>query len=185
MKNHEYSKYGGVTLIELLTVLAVVAIFQTLAVPAMSSLLDSIRMSTGINTLLTSIHFARNEATKRNDRVVICKSAGTGECVRSGGWEQGWIVFHDRNNNAIIDAGESILLSELALPTHFKLAGNSPLVNYVSYTANGTTQLISGAFQAGTFTLCRQSDTSVQARQVVISPGGRPRTIKVMVENCL
>lgn len=184
MKNYEYSKSGGVTLIELLTVLAVVAIFQLLAVPAMSSLLDSIRMSTGINTLLTSIHFARNEATKRNDRVVMCKSAGTGECVRSGGWEQGWIVFHDRNNNAIFDAGDSMLLSEPALPTHFKLAGNSPLVNYVSYTANGTTQLISGAFQAGTFTLCRQSDTSVQARQIVISSGGRPRTTKVMVENC-
>jgi len=185
VRNYEYSKAGGVTLIELLTVLAVIAVFQRLAVPAMSSLLDSIRLSTGINTLLTSIHFARNEATKRNGRVVMCKSAGTGECVKSGGWEQGWIIFHDRNNNAIIDAGEPMLLSEPALPMHFKLAGNSPLVNYVSYTANGTTQLISGAFQAGTFTLCRQSDTSVQARQVVISPGGRPRTTRVVVDSCL
>lgn len=184
MRNYECSKSGGVTLIELLTVLAVMAIFQTLAVPAMSALLDSIRLSTGINTLLTSIHFARNEAAKRNDRVVMCKSAGTGACVRSGGWEQGWIVFHDRNNNALFDAGESILLSEPALPTHLKLVGNSPFANYVSYTANGTAQLISGAFQAGRFTLCRQSETSVPAREVVISPGGRPRTTKVMVENC-
>jgi type IV fimbrial biogenesis protein FimT len=184
MKKHEYSKSGGVTLIELLTVLAVIATFQTLAVPAMSSFLDSIRLSTGINTLLASIHLARNEATKRNGRVVMCKSAGTGECVRSGGWEKGWIIFHDRNNNAVFDAGEPMLLSEPALPTHLKIFGNSPLANYVSYTANGTAHLISGAFQAGRFTLCRQSDTSVPAREVVISPGGRPRTTKVMVANC-
>lgn len=184
MKNYESFKSSGITLIELLTILAVMTLFQVLAVPAMLALLDSVRLSTGINTLMSSIHFARNEATKRNDRVVMCKSAGTGECVRSGGWEQGWIIFHDRNNNALFDAGEPILLSAPALPTHFKLAGNSPLVNYVSYTANGTTQLTSGAFQAGTFTLCRQSETPVEARQVVISSGGRPRAIKVMVENC-
>lgn len=184
MRNYECSKSGGVTLIELLTVLAVIAVFQTLAVPAMSSLLDSIRLTTGINTLLTSIHFARNEAAKRNGRVVMCKSPGTGECVKNGGWEQGWIVFHDSNNNAIIDDGESMLLSEPALSKNFKLAGKTPVVNYVSYTANGTTQLISGAFQAGTFTLCRQSETSVEAREVVISPGGRPRTTRVMLASC-
>jgi type IV fimbrial biogenesis protein FimT len=184
VRNYECYKSGGVTLVELLTILAVVALFHTLALPAMSSLLDSMRLSTGINTLLTSIHFARNEAIKRNDRVVMCKSAGAGECVRSGGWEQGWIVFHDRNNNGLFDTGEPMLLSEPALPTHFKLVGNSPLVNYVSYTASGATQLVSGAFQAGTFTLCRQSETSVEARQVVISGGGRPRTARVVVNNC-
>lgn len=184
MRNYEYSKSGGVTLIELLTVLAVMAVFQTLAVPAMSALLDSIRLTTSINTLLSSIHFARNEAVKRNDRVVMCKSAGTGGCVKSGGWEQGWIVFHDHNNNALLDDGESKLLSEPALSKNFKLAGKTPVANYVSYTANGTTQLISGAFQSGTFTLCRQSETAVQAREVVISPGGRPRTTKVMLESC-
>ena len=118
MRHYKYSKAGGVTLVELLTVLVLILVVQMLAVPAMTSLLDSIRLSTSINTLLTSIHFARNEATKRNDRVVMCKSAGTGACVKSGGWEQGWIIFHDKNNNAVFDVGEPILLSEPALPAH-------------------------------------------------------------------
>lgn len=185
MRRHGRSGFGGVTLIELLVVLALVAVLQTLASPALSGMVNSMRLSTGANAFFSSIHLARSEAIKRNSRVVLCKSATGDACASSGGWEQGWIVFHDVNNNAALDAGEVLLLREQALPHPIRLAGNSQVASYVSYTPMGTTSLTSGAFQAGTLTLCPQSATRVEARKIVISSAGRPRAVKTTVEHCL
>lgn len=184
MRKHGRSGSGGVTLIELLVVLALVAVFQTLAAPALSGVANSMRITAAVNTFFSSIHLARSEAIKRNVRVVLCKSATGDACASTGGWEQGWIVFHDANNNASLDAGEVLLLREQALPYPVRLAGNSQVASYVSYTPMGSTSLTSGAFQAGTLTICPQSATRVEARKIVISSAGRPRTVKAMVDQC-
>ena len=184
LSKHGRSRSGGVTLVELLVLLTIVAIVQTLAAPAMSGFVDSMRLTAGINTLFSSVHIARSEAVKRSARVVLCKSTTGNSCTSTGGWEQGWIVFHDTNNNASLDAGEIRLLWEQALPHRLRLAGNSQVASYVSYTSVGTTGLTSGAFQAGTFTLCLQSSTPVEARQIVISSSGRSRTTKAIVSQC-
>lgn len=165
-------------------VLALVVTVQALAAPTLAGLSNSIRLAAGTNAFVSSIHLARSEAIKRNARVVICKSFTGDRCAATGGWEQGWIVFHDANNNATLDAGEQRLLWEQPFPQRLRLAGNSPIADYVSYTPLGTTRFISGAFQAGTFTLCFQSSAPVEARQVVVSSSGRPRTAKAMVSQC-
>jgi type IV fimbrial biogenesis protein FimT len=179
-------RYGcaGFTLVELMIVVAVVAILLSLAAPAFSGMVSSVRLSSASNSLFSSLLLARSEAIKRNSRVVLCKSVTGDACTSTDGWEQGWIVFHDVNNNATLDAGETLLSRESALPGLIRLTGNSPVVNYVSYTPMGTTSYTSGAFQAGTLTVCIQSAARVEARQIVISSAGRPRTVKTMVEQC-
>lgn len=178
------SRSGGFTLTELLVVLTLAAVVLTLGAPAMSSLWTSMRLTAGANTFFASVLLARSEAVKRNSRVVLCKTTGGGACARTGGWEQGWIVFHDVNNNATIDAGEVVLLREPALSGGIRLTGNSQVADYLSYTSTGATHLTSGAFQAGTVTVCPQSATPVPARQIVISATGRPRTVKTTVDWC-
>lgn len=176
---------GGVTLVEALVTLALLALIPTVGAPALSAFVDSVRLRTGLNTFLATVLFARSEAAKRKTRVVLCKSSGTGACSTEGGWEQGWIVFEDTNNNAALDPGEALLLSEPALPGRVRLTGNSQLTSYLSYTPNGSANLVSGAFQAGTLTICVASDTPMPARQIVISATGRPRTAKVTLDRCL
>ena len=178
------SRSLGFTLIELLVVLAVAGILQTLAAPALTTMVNSIRLTSAVNALFSSLILARSEAIKRNSRAVVCKSASGQACSATGGWEQGWIVFHDPNNNAVRDAGEDLLSREPALSQLFRFTGNSPLSNYVSYTPTGTTSYASGAFQAGTLTVCPESATRVDARQIVISSAGRPRTVKTTVAQC-
>ena len=175
---------AGFTLIELLLVVALVAILQSLAAPSLAGMANSMRLSTATNSLFSSLHLARSEAIKRNSRAVVCKSATGDACITSGGWEQGWIVFHDVNNNASLDAGEAILSREQALPHPIQLTGNGPVASYVSYTPMGTTSYTSGAFQAGTLTICAHSSTSVAAREIKISSTGRPRTLKTTVAHC-
>jgi type IV fimbrial biogenesis protein FimT len=108
-----------------------------------------------------------------------------GICSGSGGWEQGWIIFHDANNNAALDAGEALLMSEPALPGRLRLTGNAQLASDLSYTPSGSASLVSGAFQAGTLTMCVDSEAPMAARQIVISATGRPRTAKVMLDRCI
>lgn len=179
-------RYGcsGFTLVELMMVIVVLAVLQTLAAPAFSAMVNSVRLTTVVNSLFSSLILARSEAIKRNSRAVVCKSATGSSCTTTGGWEQGWIVFHDANNNAALDVGEALLSREQALPNLIRLAGNGPVFNYVSYTPLGSANYTSGAFQAGTLTVCAQSATPADARQIVISSAGRPRTAKTTVDHC-
>lgn len=180
----ERSGCAGFTLIELLVVVALVVILQSLAAPAFSAMVNSMRLTTATNLLFSSLMLARSEAIKRNSRAVVCKSDTGNDCTTTGGWEQGWIVFHDANNNAALDAGEDVVSREQALPQPILLTGNGPVASYVSYTPMGTTSYKSGAFQAGTLTVCTQSSSSVPAREIKISSTGRPRTLKTTVAQC-
>jgi type IV fimbrial biogenesis protein FimT len=172
------------TLIELLIVVAIAAVMAAVAIPSFGTFLSNSRFTTYSNTFLTHLHLARSEATKRNARVALCKSANGTNCATSGGWEQGWIVFHDVNNNAQTDTGEAILQSHAAIPALLALQGNPPVANYVSYAPTGGARLTNGAFQAGTLTLCEVSSGGGEARSIVVSSTGRARVQTVTVASC-
>ena len=55
----------GVTLVELLVTLAVVATVLTLGIPTFTAFLQNNRMSAAANDVLSSMHLARSEALKR------------------------------------------------------------------------------------------------------------------------
>ncbi|MDQ1315217.1 MAG: type fimbrial biosis protein FimT [Pseudomonadota bacterium] len=169
---------------ELMVVLAVVGILAAIGVPAFASLMRSSRLSSFTNEMVSSLHLARSEAIKRNSRAVMCTSATGASCAASGGWHQGWLVFHDPNNNAELDAGETVILARQPLPAGFFLTGNPTVDKYISYTPSGATEQISGAFQAGTLTLCNESGSAGTARQIVINRTGRPRTARITLAFC-
>ncbi len=179
-----FMRAAGMTMIEVLVTLAIAAIMLTLAVPSFNDFLQSSRFSTFSNAYLTHLHLARSEASKRSGRVALCKSANGTTCTTSGGWQQGWIIFHDANNNALADTGEEILRVNEAFPTNWSLHGNTQVENYVSYAAMGGARMTSGAFQAGTLTLCREATVSGEARAIIVSSTGRPRVEKTIAASC-
>ncbi len=175
----------GYTLVELLVALSLLLLAQAWVVPALAELVQSHRVHSSAQALSDSLMRARSEAIARNSRVVVCKSLAGQACQDNGGWEQGWIIFHDANNNAVFDPGEALVYREQAMPASLRLSGNTPVRNYVSYTPYGQAKLTSGAFQAGTFTVCAIQEKRNLARQVIINSGGRSRVTKTMLDLCV
>jgi type IV fimbrial biogenesis protein FimT len=174
----------GLSLVELLVVVLIGGWLAALAVPSLGALVHAQRGSALASGLFASLQLTRIAAITRNDRVVMCKSADGSGCSTAGGWQQGWIVFHDRNNNAAWDVGETVIERHQALSPGWWLTGNGPVSNYVSYGSTGYSKLVSGAFQAGTFTLCPDAGGGGEARQIVINSAGRARIQKVDATVC-
>jgi type IV fimbrial biogenesis protein FimT len=168
-----------------MVVMAIVSVLAVTAAPSMVALANSIRLTSASNGFLAHLYLARSEAIKRNGRVVVCKSADGIVCAAAGGWDQGRLLFHDVNNNGVLDAGEPVFASEPRLHPSLRMTGNLNVGRYVSFDANGTTRLIGGGFQAGTVTLCRESLGPGESRQIVLNALGRPRVHKAPIDVCL
>lgn len=174
----------GFTLIELLVTLAVAAVLVSMAIPSFSQIIDSVKLTSATNVFVSNLQLARSEAIKRNSRVALCKSADGLTCATGGGWEQGWIVFHDANNDGLRADSETVIRRELALSARVRLSGNQNVARYVSFAPTGATQLLGGGFQAGTLTVCHDSADAGEARQIILNAVGRPRVHKLMLASC-
>jgi len=177
------ARMRGFTLIELVIILAIAAILLGLAGQQFKALLRSGRLAAATNDMFAGLLLARSEAAKRNARVVLCKSADGVACATAGGWEQGWIVFQDTNNNGLREAAEAVLLRGQPLSATVTATGNQNVSRYVSYAATGSTKLINGGFQAGTITFCEHL-AAADARQIILSAVGRPRMQKAPAGAC-
>ena len=111
----------GFTLLEVLVVLAIVAILTTLAAPSFVALIQSNSVSSNVNAFIADVRYARSEAVRRGGAVVMCRSdapeataptCGAGSGPGGNGWVSGWIIFEDRdgsqnyNSAAGSDAGQ-------------------------------------------------------------------------------
>jgi len=78
---------NGFSLIELMIVVALVAIMAGLAAPSFRSFISGQRVKTAASDVATAAVFARSEAIKRNANVTI-----TPVTSGAGGWKDGWSV---------------------------------------------------------------------------------------------
>ena len=172
----------GFTLIELMVVIAIIAIGLGIAAPSVRNLTLNAQMSAQANDLLADLALARSEAIKRNARVAICSSSTGlactgGTALRPGAWEVGRIVFVDTNQNGSRDGDEDIL----------RAAAEAPIGNTVTVTgdaAAGGARSVhyrsSGSMTAGganiVFTLCDERTGSAGTgigRTITINNTGR------------
>lgn len=170
-------QWSGVTLVELLISLAILSLLYTSAQPSLTSLLNTFRLRSAVQDFHASVLLARSEAILGNTHAVMCKSASGRTCDDTNGWEQGWIVFHDRNGNAQRDVGEAVLLHQQALGGATRVLGNQNVAKFVVFNPTGETR-------NGTITFCTESAKATQARQLVLYYSGRPRLDSKSVVQC-
>ena len=95
----------GFTLVELMITLAVVIVLLAVGIPLFGRILSTNQAAAEVNSLVTALQLARNEAVNRGRPVTLC--AGTAACGAS--WANGWMVYEDLDSDGTLDAGENIL----------------------------------------------------------------------------
>lgn len=163
----------GFTLADLLVTLAIVAILTTIAIPSFSYLIANDAMSAHINRFVSHIHYARSEAIKRRERIVICPTIDTSRCLLNGDWHEGWMVFVDSRPNRELDRNEELLLSVSEAPGGISMVSSRYRRRLVFQD--------SGMPLGSNITIrfCRP-DEAVSPKALIMSNTGRPRLSAVM-----
>lgn len=171
MKSH------GFTLLELLITLLIFAILINIAVPGYKDLRQRDEVRTTTQVFYQAIQLTRSYAVSRNARVTI---------AHTGGWENGWEIFADHNNNGVRDEDEEVLLTGPGT-RKVQIIANIPVSNYVSFLGSGRGHMRSensqGAIQMGTFHICHPEQHQ-PVFQLRLSRGGRVSMTRVDENPC-
>ena len=149
----KWSRAGGFTVIELLVVVAIAAIFIALGVPSFTDFIRQTRLSSAMNDLSADLFLARSEAIKRNSRVLVCARATATATTCSttpaaGTWMNGWLVCFDADSNGVCDATSAAdpnpIKTHAALVSPLLLSGPAAAVIFLP---------VGSAFTTATFTM--------------------------------
>lgn len=162
---------NGFTLIELMIVLAVIAVALSIALPGFSTLTLTTRLKSYANDMVGSMYLARGEAIKRNTPTTLCVSADGITCAGTGLWSQGWVV---------IASDGTLLRYQQPLANGFKFSGTgSPGSHTLTFQPSGS------ASTTTTMTLCRKTPTSGHQEKVVtLSVTGRTNVSTTTTGTC-
>lgn len=111
----------GFTLIELVIVLAIVAVVAVFAGRGASAVVNASRTSASTASLFATLTRARSFAATAGVDVVLCPSTDGARCATGYHWEGGWIAFPAIHAGSDRTADEPILLHEPSLPTKVHL----------------------------------------------------------------
>jgi len=156
----------GFTVIELMVTVTILAIIVGIGAPAMRDFVIRGRLQSQASDLTSDMQFARSEANRRQQRVVICQSDATSTGCGATNWNAGWVVFVDANRNNVFDSGvtgEEILRVHQSVPTNVSVA-TAPSAVAIYYRPTGP------ADAARVFTICQ---SKYVGRDVSVSITGR------------
>ncbi len=169
-------KQQGVTLVEMLTTVAVLSILLGIAVPGYGFLVSNTRLAGMTNQLSSALSYARSEAIKQGIRVSLCKSASanssTPTCESGAGWQQGWLVFVDRGVIGEFEGTDRLLSVQSHTPDNI-IVSTTNFSTYASYLPSGVSQGPTH-LATGSFHLCLAG----YKRSLIINSTGRVRLVK-------
>lgn len=172
----------GLTLIELMITLVILAVTITAAIPHLQQLVHGNQLRTETSRLLDALNLARSEAVLRNMPVSICPSpmAISGVAACSGQLEGGWIVFTNPARDAVVDAGsDEVIRAFGAIPPGYTLidrAGISGSERLVTFLPDGSSR------RNRTLQLCPPAGLRLESWSVVLNTVGRVRAARGEVE---
>ncbi|MBN8480008.1 MAG: GspH/FimT family pseudopilin [Xanthomonadales bacterium] len=159
----------GVTLIELLVAIAILAILAGLALPAFGTAGQSLASQSARSQLTVSLAQARASAVMLRGDVVACPSRDQVSCSNEVQWHHGWMVFRDRNRNRRPDTGETVIAVAQAQAAGVAIVGSTGR-RTLRFLADGTSD-----GSNATLAVCDRRGAA-HARVLVINNAGRVRS---------
>lgn len=133
------SRANGFSLIELMVVVAMVAILAGLAAPSFTEMLRNNRLAAASSALQVSLSLARSEAVKRGSDARVTVAAN----ITAGSWINGWTVFADQTTTANLGLGPTVdsasvaRLEVVGAPSGPVSVAQTGMLNYFSYNGQG------------------------------------------------
>lgn len=181
-------------MIELMVMLAVLAVVMSVGVPQLNIFFKGSRMVSNTNDLIGGFHLARSSAIKRSNRVTICKSSNAGSgsptCSTTANWEDGWFVFEEGPDDGVAanaiglynsNDGDVLRVNIGAEGTDTTIRPRSTdtgIANFVSFSSRGLPTQSNGVSVSGVFMVCddrglKNASGNVVANGVVLQVSGR------------
>lgn len=161
----------GVTLVELLVGLAIIAILLNLSVSGYDTAVQSARSSAARSTLFATLARARTTAAIWGADVGLCPSADGERCLDRDDWHLGWVAFADSNDSDTFDAGDSVLVREGAAGDGVRIVTSNGR-KHLEFQPNG-----SNAGSNTTFTFCDRRGPA-KATAIAMANVGTYREVK-------
>jgi len=157
---------SGLTLFELVSVMAIVAILAASGTPIFMHLIARYKANSVSTSIYQQLQFARNTAINRGYKVTLCGSEKGNRCTNRS--IRKILVFKDEDNNHHLDktdlALQAIDLDLKAQQVQLRAALNR---RYFEFDGNGR------ARQSGSFIYCPKNGDTRNIRRVTVSLTGR------------
>lgn len=170
----------GVTALEILIVLAAIAIVVMVSIPTSTIFLEKYRVEATYGDLLSGLELAVSEAQVRSSTVRMCPSSNGHTCRSDGNWNHGWLVFSDGNDNGTVQDIE--LIRTFGAPDrHIRIVAKGAVKTVASFTTTGLVR--NGGTQTGLYRICHQESDS-PPRIVHVNEDGWVELVPVHDEVC-
>lgn len=160
----------GVTLVELVVTMAVMAILAAIAVPSFQGLQKRNQVDATMHLLTSHLASARVTAITHNVPVIVCPSTGNGLCRTDNDWGEYWLSFRDPDGNRQPDEDIDIYRNDTAPRSARLRIVSSAGRHYVRYQSNG--------FSYGTNLTVRVCYDGKTAGSVIVNNTGRARSAR-------
>lgn len=157
------SHVNGMTLIEAMSVLSIVAITLGMAAPSLNSLRQQWRHDTQEIAVQSFLRQSRSAAVSSMQNVIVCGMRPVHKCSPDRNWSGGLLSFVDTNGNNALDASDKVLrildLEESSLMSAKTFLQYNPM----------------GGGDMGRLDLCTSLPNGFRLSRIFISLSGRHR----------
>lgn len=168
----------GFSIIELVTVVAIVAIMLGMAVPSFQEFIVNYRTSVQTNDLLSDLAIARSEAVKYARQTEVR--------AETGDWTDGWIVWTDLDGDGNVDEPEVVKRHGEAEPEFTIEAGDTGGLpaTVVAFGVTGTVIAPAGTNPIE-FAICRPDNDADRSRGIRLERSGRAESRKAATNTAM
>lgn len=180
--SEKHAHQNGLTLIELMIVVVLIAIGAAMAAPSFAEIIRENRLATEANNLLGALQLARSEAVNRGVQVSIRRNGDVNQ-----NWDSGWQVFTDWDGDGQFDGDpdvtdcsleqDCLLRTEAALTDDLTLRTGNNYGVWLAFLPSGQS-ISSGGLANDSFRLCDSVGALDQGRSLIINNTGRPAVEK-------
>ncbi|KQP13279.1 hypothetical protein ASF43_19485 [Pseudorhodoferax sp. Leaf267] len=166
--------HQGFTTIELMVVVAILAVLAALASANLTPILERWRVRQAVEELTSTYTYARSEAIRRGGNITVRKrTVDTPPCLLpddKSDWSCGWLVFDDTNGNGTQEVGETTLRSTPAF-------GSITVKNNANTSGDSFQMTRWGELQSGAlgFTVKPARTGADTVTALCMAPGGRAK----------